>query len=285
MQRCRAGATLADVGVLRFEDVTGELAGQLAQLTRSAYAGSDPLPGLPEPDGQFETTAAVLHTVAGPGWLYTLADQGGLVAALRARPADDCWRVSRISVLPGYRNRGLVRLLLDAVARDARRRGIDWLELDAVVERCLPPVYARLGFAVLSNWPSPDKPLSEVTMRRRAAEPAGAMPLDWQGARLTEHATVVSWLLSGQTLLRVPQRASGDPRADTLAAAAAVDRPGLLLAGVDLSPQPGGPIRVFADAGRTQPDHLMPRTRHAGTLALWRPRPGSEPSLDELAGG
>ncbi len=285
MQRCRTGATLADVKLVRSEDVTVELAGELAQLTRLAYAGSDPLPGLPEPDGQFETTTAVLHTVAGPGAVYTLADQNLLAAALRVRPVGDCWRIGRISVLPGYRNRGLVRVLLDAVARDALHRGIGWLELDAVVERCLPSLYARLGFQVVSNWPSPDKPLSEVTMRRRTAEPAGVMPLGWQGARLSEHAAVILWLLSGQTMLRIPHHASGNPLADTLAAASAVNRPGLLLAGVDLSPQPGGPIRVFADAGRTQPDHLMPRHRHAGTLALWRPRPGSEPSFAELKGG
>jgi GNAT superfamily N-acetyltransferase len=288
VQRCHAGTAPAGIEVVRFEEVTTGLAAELAELTRSAYAGSDPLPGLPEPDGQFDTAAAVLHTVAGPGWVYTLAGEAGRagqVAALRVRPARDCWRVSRISVSPAYRNRGLVRSLLDAVARDARHRGIDWLELDAVVERCLPPLYARLGFRVLSNWPSPDKPLSEVTMRRSTGEPAVAMPLAWRDARLSEHATVVGWLLSGQTLLRIPQRASGDPLADTLAAAAAVDRRGLLLAGVDLSLQPGGPIQVFAGAGRLQPDHLMPRNRHPDTLALWRPRPGGEPSLDELTGG
>jgi GNAT superfamily N-acetyltransferase len=285
MQRCHAGATPADIVVVRFEEITTGLAAELAELTRLAYAGSDPLPGLPEPDGQFETTAAVLHTVAGPGWVYTLADRAGQVAALRVRPAQECWRVSRISVSPAYRNRGLVRLLLDAVARHARHRGVQWLELDAVVERCLPPLYARLGFRVLSNWPSPDKPLSEVTMRRHTGEPAVAVPLDWRDARLSEHATVVSWLLSGQSLLRIPHRASGDPLADMLAAASAVDRSDLQLAGVDLSPRPGGPIQVFADAGRAQPDHLMPRNRDPGTLALWRPRPGSEPSLDELTGG
>lgn len=285
IQRCRAGATLADVGLFRSAEVTRELARELAQLTRQAYAGSDPLPGLPEPDGQFETTAAVLNTVAGSGSVYALADQGRQVAALRVRPAGDCWRISRISVLPGYRNRGLVRLLLDAVTRDALDRRIEWLELDAVVERCLPPLYARLGFQVRSNWPSPDKPLSELTMRRRTSARASSAPFAWRNARLAEHAVVIVWLLRGQTLLRVCQRASGDPLADALAAAAAVDRPGLLLAGVDLARQPGGPIRVFAGAGRTQPEHLMPRNEHADTVALWRPRPGSEPSFDELAGG
>jgi len=273
-------------GVERSADLSPGLAEELARLTRLAYAGSDPLPGLPEPDGQFETPAAVL----GSGSAYTVsvsagADRTRLVAALRVRPAAGCWRVGRIAVLPGHRGRGLVRLLLDTVARDAREREIDWLELDAVVERCLPPRYARLGFRVRSNWPSPDKPLSELTMRRATAQPAAPVPLGWPDARLSRHATVIGWLLCGGTLLRVDRPASGDPLADVLAAVRELGRPGLLLAGVDLSPRPAGRLRIFPDAGRIHPEHLMPRSRHADTLALWRPAPSREVPLDELAGG
>jgi GNAT superfamily N-acetyltransferase len=276
-----AADLLAAVELIRSPEMTPELAGELAQLTRLAYAGSDPLPGLPLPDGQFETPAAVLDSVRGSGSLYTVTDHGRQVAALRVRPAPGCWRVGRISVLPGYRRRGLVRLLLDAVARDACEQHVDWLELDAVVERCLPPLYARLGFGVRSNWPSPDKPLSEVTMRRPTAEPVRAMPLGWPPAVLSEHRTVIAWWLSGRTLLRVDSPASGNPLADALAAAPG--RPGLLLAGVDLSPRPcaAEAIRRFS-GGRTQPEHLMPRSRDAGTLALWRPAPGKEVPLEEL---
>ncbi|MFL6161531.1 MAG: GNAT family N-acetyltransferase [Jatrophihabitantaceae bacterium] len=277
-------AVAATVELVGSADLTLELAGQLAWLTRLAYAGSDPLPGLPDPDGQFETPAAVLDSVRGSGSIYHVTEQGRPVAALRVRPAADCWRVSRISVLPGHRRRGLVRSLLDTVARDAHERGVGWLELDAVVERCLPPLYARLGFQVLSNWPSPDKPLSELTMRRATAGPAGPAPLGWRRARLTEHASVLSWWLSGRTLLRTSWPASGDPLADAHAAGVALDRSGLLLAGVDLSPRPAGGLRLFAGAGRSEKEHLMPRSRHADTLALWRPAPSTEPPLDQLTG-
>lgn len=283
-------AELALAAVERWADLTPELADELARLTRLAYAESDPLPGLPEPDGQFETPGAVLDAVRGDGSIYLVAEPDRWVAALRVRPAAGCWRVGRIAVLPGRRHRGLVRLLLDAVAADARDQGVDWLELDAVVERCLPPLYARLGFGVRSNWPSPDKPLSELTMRRATAEPAGAVPLDsvplgWQHARLSRHTTVIGWFLSGRTLLRAGQPASGDPLADLLTMAAALDRPGLLLAGVDLSQRPAEEPRILADVGRRHPEHLMPRTRQPDTLALWRPVPGMEVPLDELAGG
>jgi GNAT superfamily N-acetyltransferase len=270
-------------GVERSAEVSPELAERLARLTRLAYAGSDPLPGLPAPDGQFETPAAVLES--GTAYTVSVADRTEFVAALRVRPAAGCWRVGRIAVLPGHRQRGLVRLLLDTVARDARERDVDWLELDAVVERCLPPLYARLGFRVTSNWPSADKPLSELTMRRPTAEAADPVPLGWPDARLSRHATVIAWLLSGRTLLRACRPASGDPLTDLLAAARQLNRPGLLLAGVDLSPQPADELRIFPDAGRIHPEHLMPRSRHPDTLALWRPVPGRELPLDELAGG
>ncbi|HST48452.1 GNAT family N-acetyltransferase [Jatrophihabitans sp.] len=278
-------ADLALAAIERRTDLTPEQAGELARLTRLAYAGSDPLPGLPAPDGQFETPAAVLDAVRGPGSVYLLAGPDRVLATLRVRPAAGCWRVGRIAVLPGYRHRGLVRSLLDTVARDARDQGVDWLELDAVVERCLPPLYARLGFRVISNWPSPDKPLSELTMRRPVADPAAPVSLEWRAARLSQHAAVIAWFLSGRMLLRAGQPASGDPLADVLTAAGALGRPGLLLAGVDLSPRPPGELRIFPHAGRNHPEHLMPRSRQADTLALWRPVPGREIPLDELAGG
>jgi GNAT superfamily N-acetyltransferase len=274
----RRDVGLPTVELIRPAELTPALAEELARLTRSAYAGSDPLPGLPAPDGQFEPSSAL----AGP--VYLARDGDRRVAAVRVRPAGDCWRVSRISVLPGHRGRGLVRLLLDILARDARQRQVDWLELDAVVERCLPPLYARLGFWVRSNWPSPDKPLSELTMRRSSSAPAEPVPLGWQRARLSEHATVTVWLLDGRRLLRLDRPAGGDPLADALAAAAIVGRPGLLLAGLDLSPLPvesSDRIETFA-AGRSHPEHLMPRRRQPDTLALWRPAPGREPAVDQL---
>lgn len=279
-------AELAPAAVVeRRTDLTPAQAAALARLTRLAYAGSDPLPGLPEPDGQFETPAALLDAVWGAGSVYLVIEADRSVALLRVRPAPGCWRVSRIAALPGLRHRGLVRLLLDTVARDAREQGVDWLELDAVVERCLPPLYSRLGFQVRSNWPSPDKPLSELTLRRSTAEPAGPVPLGWHQARLSRHSSIVAWFLSGRTLLRAGQPASGDPLADVLAVAGALHHPDLRLAGVDLSRHPAEVPRTFAGVGRSHPEHLMPRRRRSETLALWRPVPGGEIPFDELAGG
>lgn len=275
------------VRVIRSAEVIPELAAELAALSRQAYTGSDPLPGLPEPDGQFETPQQVLATLDAAGQVYLVEDgPGRLLAALRVSTAPGCWRVSRISVLPAARGRGLVRPVLDAVARDAHEQGIAWLELDAVVERCLPPLYARLGFDVRSSWPSPDKPLSEVTMRRPSAGPAGPVPLGWPNAQLSEHRAVVAWFLRGRTLLRISRPASGDPLADAIAAAGRLRGAGALLAGLDLSRQDARTDRIEVfHAGRTHPEHLMPRRRNADALALWRPTPGREVAIGDLGAG
>jgi GNAT superfamily N-acetyltransferase len=288
-QPAPAASGLPAARVVRPAEVTPELAAGLAALSRQAYAGSDPLPGLPAPDGQFETPQEVLATLDPAGRVYLVQDgPGRLLAALRVSPAPGCWRVGRISVLPAARGRGLVGWLLDAVAGDARQQGVAWLELDAVVERCLPPLYARLGFDVRSSWPSPDKPLSEVTMRRPTAGPAGPVPLGWSNALLGEHRAVVAWFLRGSALLRISRPASGDPLADAVGAAARIEHADALLAGLDLSRQdPDHLDRIeVSHAGRTHPEHLMPRRRNADTLALWRPAPGREVAIGDLwAGG
>ncbi len=211
-------------------------------------------------------------------------EHAGPVAALRVRRAERSWVISRISVLPGWRGTGLVRLLLAAVADRAAAAGVAELELAAVVERCLPALYAGLGFQVRDNWPSPGKPLSEVTMCRRCDGPVIPGRFGWQQAVFTEHDAVACWFLTGDRLVRVTVSASGTPLADTVRAARLLGEPGALLAGVDLSRQrPGDRDLVEPVAGdRRHPDHLMPRVRQPSTLAVWRPTPGRELPVAEL---
>jgi len=274
-------------------DAAGRLAEPLATLTRRAYADSDPLPGLPAPDGAFETPEAVHAELAAGTEVYAAwpdaawpdadgPDTAGAIAALRVHRREAAWEISRISVLPGWRGTGLVRLLVAEVSRQAADSGVPAIELAAVVERCLAPLYAGLGFRVRCNWPSPDKQLSEVTMR--LAEPATPLRFGWQDAAFTEHAAVVGWFLAGDRLFRIGVPAGGDPLADTARAGNLLGEPDALLAGVDLSRRPtdAGNRVAPVGRGRLHPEHLMPRTRHPDTLAIWRPVPGRELPMTEL---
>src|SRR6185312_7095106 len=185
--RRMSGARLAAPPVLVTGGAARAWAERVAALTRVAYRGSDPLPGLPTPDGAFETAAAVRAALA-DGELLWLArdDAGDLRGALRvaARPAAT-WHVQRVVVDPRARGAGVARELLATVERAAHLRGVQRLRLHAVVERCLPPLYARLGFEVVDHWPADDKGLTELTMQRRPGAPAGGWELPRWRARPT----------------------------------------------------------------------------------------------------
>lgn len=175
-------------------------AGELAALTRAAYQDSDPLPGLPAPDGARETPGAVMAALRDGAAVWAALDSGGELAG-SARVLD--WEVSRVSVHPGARGTGVARALLTAIERDAAAAGVPQVRLNAVIERCLPPRYARLGYHVIRQWASPDKPLTEVTMGRRPGSPRASALLPWDAAALLPHRAVRAWLLDGPDLLCV----------------------------------------------------------------------------------
>ncbi|MFF5639398.1 GNAT family N-acetyltransferase [Streptomyces sp. NPDC012825] len=270
-----------DVTVLPPRTAAG-LAGRIAALTRAAYRGSDPLPGLPVPDGATETEAAVRADLASGAtvWLAESAP-GRPVAALRVTELPDgAWGIGRVSVLPAARGTGVARTLLDAVEDAALREGVPVLRLDAVVERCLPPLYARLGFAPVRHWPSGDKPLTEVTMERRPGAPPRPGQRSWLGAG---DGVRVHWLLTGDALLAV----IGDDTAEV--------PPGTRLAGIDVwrgdGPRAHGRLRdlltatgrraggttvAFPPGRHAAPVHLMPRAAEPRLHAWCRFRPGAE---------
>src|SRR4051794_16946373 len=82
-----------------------DLAGELAALTRAAYTGSDPLPGLPVPDGARETAAVVHADLAGGTRVLAAFADDVLVGALRVRE----WEIGRVSVLPALKGTGVAR--------------------------------------------------------------------------------------------------------------------------------------------------------------------------------
>jgi len=279
-----------------------------AALTRAAYTGSDPLPGLPAPDGAHETAAAVRGFLDAGGSLLTARTRhGGLAGAARAARADDgAWVVSRVAVAPGWRGRGVSRLLLAAIEEAAAERaaiegtlgGGAMVRLDAVVERCLPPLYARLGYRPVRHWAADDKPLTELTLERDAATPRRAVALhrfwdDADGAGMTSTGTntgtvtgAVCWF-TGPDGLSAVARTAATGLADAVrdCRAALPDPVRARLAGVDVwRGEPGGLAGLQAAAAvryrasrHDVPHHVMPRTRHPDLWAALRFPPGAEP--------
>ncbi|WP_433374819.1 GNAT family N-acetyltransferase [Streptosporangium sp. CA-115845] len=271
----------------------GDRAVEIAALTRAAYRGSDPLSGLPMPDGARETPAEVMSDVAGGTTVWLAEDAAGRpLGALRVRTTSQgSWRLSRLAVAPSTRGRGLARTLVTAVDRLAVDRRIPVLRLDAVVERCLPSLYARLGFRAVRHWPSGDKPLTEVTMERRpgtafaSAEPCGmALPPPRSDLLLL-------WLLTRDALLAL----IGDHEEVRRGAAAF---PGAAVAGLDLwrgtpagaadmlfrrlapgRPRGSGGFLVFPAERDAVRSHVMPRGVHPLLHAWCRLPPGAEPPL------
>jgi GNAT superfamily N-acetyltransferase len=252
-------------------------AAELAALTRAAYQGSDPLPGLPVPDGARETPGAVMASLRAGASVWAAMDTGG-AAVGSARVLD--WEIGRVSVHPAARGTGVAGALLAAIERDAAEAGVPEVRLDAVIERCLPPRYARMGYHVISHWPSPDKPLTEVTMARRPADPCRSRLLPWGGAALLPHRGVRIWLLDGPDLLCVMAQGADPARAVRELAAW---YPDTLLAGVDVCDGSGPAFQRLAAARPAVLAHLMPRAATAGAFALWRFAPGHEVSMAAAA--
>ncbi|MEU5690218.1 GNAT family N-acetyltransferase [Actinosynnema sp. NPDC020468] len=278
-----------EVRVEEVGDAT-DLAARVAWLTRSAYVDSDPVPGLDRPDGADDSADAVRARLADGVRVWTARDGAGeLVGCLRVAPGDD-WEVHRVAVSPAWRGRGVARVLLAAVGAEADRRSrAVWL--NAVVERCLPPLYAGLGFRPVRVFPAADKPLTEWRMAR---EPGGHR---LAGVRTTAEPHLC-WFVSGDRLVAV-LTAGGGRLGEVVARAAgrvAAGFPGLRLAGVDAVPsrdavRPHLPAEAGADvhpAGVPRvehPFHRRPREFVPGALALCRFAPGREPLIDSETPG
>ncbi|MGW7276369.1 GNAT family N-acetyltransferase [Streptomyces sp. NPDC054864] len=265
-------------------DASRALTEEIADLTRTAYTGSDPLPGLPVPDGAVETAGQVARDLAAAQRLWVARDHAGhAVAALRTADAGASWEVRRIAVLPSWRGRGVLRQLLDTVQHTAAEQHIDTLRLDAVVERCLPALYAHLGFTPVRVFRAGDKPLTERHMERRCTAPASPAT--------TPAGLHLCWFTARGQLLATVEHADG---ADAAVAAARPHLPAAArLAGVDVLPDaelrhtgtvlrqlpapttPGG-ARALGRARTDVPFHLLPRSFAPRLLSLTRHAPGRE---------
>jgi GNAT superfamily N-acetyltransferase len=259
---------------------------RVARVTRRGYRRPEPLPGLPAADGAFDRAKDVLADLE-RGGRVTLARVSDVDAgAIRVLPGPDGGRyVRRLAVDGAFAGRRIGELLLREVEREA---GTATVTLDAVVERCVPPFYARLGYRTVRHWRSDDKPLTEVTMRRRAGGPAGGYAHPWQGDDVTPEDGVLVCYVRWRGLLVAAVTATGGRCAEvTRLQAARVGRalgpdPGLRCVGADHVPAGAGAFTehlrrsahearggVLVFAGPV-PAYLTPRAVEPRALAWWR---------------
>lgn len=269
-------------------------AAPIAAATRRAYADSDPVPGLPLPDGARSSTAEVAAELRNGVTAWVAFELDGTPAGI-ARVRDHGaggWEVRRLATVPSSKRHGVGQRIMREVERAAVDARIPRVWLNAVVERCLPPFYARLGYHVIEHWPSPDKMLSEVTMQRAPDARPHPAAFPWS-AVAPPTGTVVCWFTVGTALLLAIIDGADSVIAAVRVAANRMALAGVRsprLAGVDL---PTGdmphPRRLLAGLGDGTADvrriaddrlsvrcHLTPRTVHTGLLAFWRLSPGHE---------
>lgn len=261
-----------------------EWAYRVAALTRAAYAAPEPMPGLPVPDGAADNAAAVYADLRGGATIWVAQGAGGVpVGALRVhRNGGDVWEVSRVAVARSARGGGVAGALLAAAEAEAVRRGVHRIRLNAVVERCLPPVYARMGYRVVGVEPNPDKPLSELVMERDPAAPvaAEALPAGWRWPRPYPS---VAWFELGDVTIAVTGRYDSVLNAAARGCRQLRHLGEVRFAGVDADLS-APPAAGFHEPGVTEyrrpratiAVHLMPRAVHSGRFAMWRCPPGRE---------
>jgi len=293
----RAAAPELTLVAIDADNVTAVSAERVAKLTRAGYAGSDPLPGLPVPDGATETPDAVLGFLNGGGRIWAASAHDDLVGVLRTTGSSDgSWWMSRVAVTPEWRRGGVAGWLLVAVEALAAAAGTPTVRLDAVIERCVPSFYARLGYRVVEHHAAPDdKLLTEVTMERDPAAPRRPVPANLLAFPGAATAGAICWFITAEGMAAV-----ACPGRDEVAAAIAdcaleLADDDALLAGVDVwrgaqadldavvrrlsGAQPGARaavVRYRGDRGSV-PHHLMPRTHHRDLWAALRFVPGKEP--------
>jgi len=263
---------------------------QIAAVTRAAFQGAEPVPDLPTADGASETGDSVAADLEAGAWLAVarnrsgeivgsvraFAEQtGGLAASanLRAEVPTSAWVVRRLAVLPAMRGTGLAQALMCHLEEAAASAGAAIVRLDAVVERGNPPFYASLGYETTAHFANPDKPLSEVAMRRALGVPRLRFGYPWEGeAAPGKYAVLVTWHTNG---IHTIARCHSDVDSAIAVAAQPVD--GFAFAGADGCPdQIADQIAVHDGVFDGPPASIaayrMPRTVHGNLLALWRLR-------------
>lgn len=270
-----------------------ELAAEIAAVTRAGYTDSDLFPGLPEPDGSFESAEQVDRELSTGHRLWVARDdKGALLGLMRMfETPEGTWNLHKMGIWPAWKGLGIPRALLTTADRAAAAQD-KRIRFDAVVERCLPALYEQMGYLPIKLSPAGDKPLTEWRMERHSSAPE---------TTIIGHPTVGSglflcWFVTHGRLLATVRHATGINAALQLAGEHLPSD--AALAGMDHLPgaQTDQAHRLLrhlpSDAEQTSdgtyalgqsrpqvPFHLLPRSFEPDLLSVVRYAPGRELSL------
>ena len=103
------------------------------------------------------------------GHVWVAEHDHEIAGYLCAEPMGDQFHIEEVSVAAAYQRRGIGRLLIDALADEARRQGFGALSL--TTDRTLPwnaPYYERLGFRTLTSEQTPASLAVELVAKPNA---------------------------------------------------------------------------------------------------------------------
>jgi GNAT superfamily N-acetyltransferase len=99
------------------------------------------------PSSALRMTPKSIETDAKSGALLLAYSADDLVGCVFARPKNDALYIGKLAVSPTRQRAGIGRMLMQAVRDEARRRGIETLELETRIELTENhAAFARMGF-------------------------------------------------------------------------------------------------------------------------------------------
>ena len=117
-----------DTERIAFRPLAPADSGVAAELIRAAFA-AQPRPTDPPSSALRETAQTVADKIATGSGLFALAG-GAMIALALWQEKDGALHIGRLSVLPGWRGRGLARALIERSDAEARSRGLTRLSLN-----------------------------------------------------------------------------------------------------------------------------------------------------------
>jgi ribosomal protein S18 acetylase RimI-like enzyme len=124
--------------------VLGKPDREVINLIKEGYA-SPYKEGSPESDPYFSENY-VEDVESGKIRLFVCLDDKKKIGSVQYEDREGKAYLGQMTVLSGYRNKGVGGLLVSAVEESAKKEGFSVIQLTAMVEKGLPEYYEKLGY-------------------------------------------------------------------------------------------------------------------------------------------